>query len=115
VTFRGSNIERKSENNIAMYQSIGTISHPGYTHTIPFKSLGSLRNPLLFENNATGPFSQMFYETGEHIGRDFRPFLHTETLKIFDILHLWPLQNVNISLWNLMCAWGYCLAAKFYN
>ena len=38
----------------------------------------------------------MCYDLGEHVGRDLRPFLHTESFQIFDILHLllWtsPLQ-----------------------
>jgi hypothetical protein len=30
----------------------------------------------------------MFYEIGEHNGRDLRPFLLTESYQILDILHL---------------------------
>ena len=30
----------------------------------------------------------MFYEIGEHIGSDVRPFLHTEYYQILDILRL---------------------------
>ena len=28
------------------------------------------------------------YEIGEHVGRDLRPFLHTESFQILDIFHL---------------------------
>ena len=67
---------------------------------------------------------------GGHIGRDFRPFLHTESFQIRDILclRLWTaLFNSNhrfsvgfksgywegqlsTSLWILICAWSYCFA-----
>ena len=38
------------------------------------------------EDNDTEPFSKMFYEIGEHMRRDLRPFLHTESSQILDML-----------------------------
>ena len=32
------------------------------------------------------PYSKVFYEIGEHIGRDRSPFLHTESFQILDVL-----------------------------
>ena len=74
--------------------------------------------PSPCKDNGTESFSIMFNEIGEHIGRDLRPFLHTESFQILDILRSalmdcplqlkpqvfngvqvrrrrWPLQNVD--------------------
>ena len=71
--------------------------------------------PYPCEDNDTEPFSKIFYDIEEHIGRDLRPFCHTESFQILDILRLnlwtaffnsnhrfsmwsgdrWPLQNVD--------------------
>ena len=65
----------------------------------------------------------MFYEIGEHVRRGLRPFLHSESFQILDIICLllwttlfnsnhriliWPLHNVDFVI-VLISAWGYCL------
>jgi hypothetical protein len=43
---------------------------------------------LPFENKETEHFSKIFYEIGEHVGRELRPFLYTESFQVFEILCL---------------------------
>ena len=47
-----------------------------------------INNTSPCEDNSTEPFSQMFYEIEKHTERDLRPFLHTESFQILDILRL---------------------------
>ena len=44
--------------------------------------------PSPCEDNDTDHFPKMFYEIEEHVRRDLRPFLHTESFQILDILRL---------------------------
>ena len=91
-----------------------------------------------YKDNGTEPFSKMFYEIGEHVGRDlYHSAIHNFSRYLIffvcayglsssiqttgfqwgsspeiemAIEHLKCCGQLTISLWILMCFWGYCLA-----